>query len=156
LWNCEIIKYGAVDTDGKNLYTITPPATVAYAGVDGVDGEDGTSPYFISLSDNFIPVPASANYDVKLPANGYKITPTIKYGVDTITDWNVAKIIPNSSTTAGLHLFAESTSGISFDWSSKNLVFYGMTNGDSVKKGSITFKLYYKETANSTAKIVAE
>lgn len=37
LWNCEIIKYNTVDGNGKNLYAIIPPATVAYVGIDGND-----------------------------------------------------------------------------------------------------------------------
>lgn len=156
LWNCEIIKYNTVDGNGKNLYAITPPATVAYVGIDGADGENGQSPYFINLNDNFIPVPSSSDYVAEVPKNGYVITPTVRQGVDTVTNWSVASIVPNSSTAAGLHLFAESTSGINFYWSSKNLVFSGMDSGESVKSGSITFKLYYKKTVGSEAIIVAQ
>lgn len=39
LWNCEIIKYGAVDAKGKNLYQVTPPARIGYVGQNGTDGK---------------------------------------------------------------------------------------------------------------------
>lgn len=41
LWNCEVIKYAAVDTNGKNLYEVTPASRVAYAGTNGTNGADG-------------------------------------------------------------------------------------------------------------------
>ena len=44
LWNCEVIKYTAVDSNGANLYEITPLARIGYAGIDGKNGADGKTP----------------------------------------------------------------------------------------------------------------
>lgn len=38
MWNMEVIKYAAVDGEGKNLYVATPPAQVGYAGTNGTNG----------------------------------------------------------------------------------------------------------------------
>lgn len=56
LWNCEVIKYAAVDTSGKNLYEIVEASRIGYIGKDGADG-DGSIPdkttiwqYYLSTS----------------------------------------------------------------------------------------------------------
>lgn len=119
LWNCEILTYN------KEPFTvITDPAII---------GTHGSSPYTLSLSEDFISVPAANNGTV---AEGdfpdTTLTLTTFYGNES---QNFGK-----QTTAGLGLFINETSGLEYTWDTANTVVIKGFKGE-VNRGTIKFAL---------------
>ena len=84
MWNMEVIKYAAVDGQGKNLYVATAPAQVGYAGTNGTDG---TSPYSVELDNDNVTITTDKDGTVAdtLVQEATKTTVSVKEGGTDIT-----------------------------------------------------------------------
>jgi hypothetical protein len=144
LWNFEVIQYNAADSEGKNVYEVSPVSAVAYAGTNGEPGPEGKSPFIISLDETFIGVPSTNGGATTFPASGYTITPTVFQGASQFSDWS-------TSETSGYYITI-TTNSVGAAWDGKIVKFTSL----SANSGSVIFTLYYKESAASAAEKLAE